>query len=127
MKKNTFMKWRLSALPTPEQIQGLVASDILSKDEAREILFSTEEDRDSKSLKEEIKFLRDLVEKLSDNKMSRIVEVIKEVPVYRECNWYQPYVAWCGTDTALSGTIPTSAGISCASTTASSFSDIETF
>ena len=77
--------WRLKEQPTAESLQGLVERNILTKEEAREILFSSEEaeDRDKKSLESEIKFLRELVEKLSNDK-SRIVEIIREAekPIY---------------------------------------------
>lgn len=84
-------------------LRGLVKDGLLDKEEARQILFSseTEEDRDKESLKQEIKFLRDLVEKLSNNNYSRTVEIIKEVevPIYRSYPWWQPYQVWCGTNT----------------------------
>ena len=118
MKKNTSMKWRLSALPTPSEVRELVGSDIISKEEARQILFSTEEDRDGKSLKEEIKFLRDLVEKLSENKMSRIVEVIKEIPAYERYPWHSPYTTWTDGVSGSDYFTPS---------TATNFSDIKTF
>src|SRR3990167_2778707 len=94
--------WRLKELPTPETLEKLVESGILSKDEAREILFSseTEEDRDKKSLESEIKFLRELVEKLA--KRSEITTTIREVsPHYCHNYWYKPYEVWCGTTTTL--------------------------
>jgi len=89
--------WRLREQPTTKMLQELVSTAILTKDEAREILFSseTEEDRDKKSLQSEIKFLRELVEKLS--KRSEIVTTIREIEVpYRRYDWYNPYNNWCG-------------------------------
>jgi hypothetical protein len=102
--------WRLKESPTTEKLSILVKEGILTKDEAREILFSseTEEDRDKKSLESEIKFLREIVEKLSNDK-SRIVEVIREVqkPYYYTTPWYGPYQNWCygttGTVNTLTG------------------------
>jgi len=99
MNKNTKKKlvWRLGNLPTIEELRDLVVHDILTKDEAREILFTNEEveDRDTKSLKEEIKFLRSLVEKLSNFTNTKIFETIKivEKPYY-EKPWYEPYTTW---------------------------------
>lgn len=90
--------WRLKESPTTEALRELVKDKILTNDEAREILFSSEEqtERDKKSLEEEIKFLRQLVEKLSQSR-SQIIEVIKEVKVpYIHYQWYKPYEIWCG-------------------------------
>jgi len=65
----TKLKWRLKELPETHEVAHLVKEGIMTKDEAREILFSqeTEEDRTKKSLQDEIKFLRELVQKLSNN------------------------------------------------------------
>jgi len=93
--------WRLKEQPSSESLRELVKDGILTKEEAREILFSseTEEDRDKKSLESEIKFLRDLVEKLSSNQNSRIIETIREVEVpYRRYPWYRKYDYWCSMD-----------------------------
>ena len=93
----TKLIWRLKEQPSSESLRELVADGILTKDEAREILFSSEtaEDRDKKGLESEIKFLRELVDKLSSNKLSRVVEVIKEVyKPYERWDWYKPYVIW---------------------------------
>jgi asparagine synthetase B (glutamine-hydrolysing) len=104
MTTKTKIIWRLANRPTSEEIVELLTAGILTKEEAREILFNleTEEDRDSKSLQTEIEFLRKLVEKLSTNKQV-IVETIREVhkPYYQQ-PWYQPYTTWC-TATADSG------------------------
>ena len=96
--KNTKLVWRLGKLPTPEEILSLVKDKVITQDEAREILFSSQEDtqRDVKSLESEIKFLRELVEKLSQNKdqIIKYVEILK--PTYIQQPWYQPYYYWCG-------------------------------
>ena len=97
--------WRLKESPSTDKLSQLVKDGILTKDEAREILFSSEEitERDIKSYQEEIKFLRELVEKLSQNR-SQIITTIKEieVPIIREIKrnpWYDPYIAWCNQTT----------------------------
>jgi polyhydroxyalkanoate synthesis regulator phasin len=90
--------WRLKESPTTEKLSELVKNGILTKDEAREILFSSveESERSIESLKEEIKFLRDMIDKLSSSR-SQVVEVIKTIEVpYRQYPWYQPYITWCG-------------------------------
>lgn len=92
--------WRLSKLPTIPELDLLIRNDVLTKEEAREILFSSEEqsERDKKSLESEIKFLRELVQQLSKKDNSRIIEVIKEVevtiPTIRRNPWYSPYEFW---------------------------------
>ena len=101
------INWRLKGLPTTDELRELVKDQILTKEEAREILFSQEdeEERDKKSLETEIRFLRDLVTKLSTNR-TQIVETIKEVYVpYKRYPWYQPYEIW-----ATGGVITTTAG-----------------
>jgi hypothetical protein len=101
----TKLKWRLGRLPEPQEIALLLEKELLTKEEAREILFSQgkEDEKDTKALESEIKFLRELVEKLSNNNQSRIVEVIREVQVpYIKWGWYQPYQYWCSS-TAIGG------------------------
>lgn len=117
----TKLIWRLSKLPTAEELRELVKDKIITQEEAREILFSEQEekDRDAESLKSEIKFLRELVAKLSENR-SQIITTIKEieVPVYRRYPWYQSYTTWCGIsplDTRTVMSMPTN------------FSEIQTF
>ena len=85
--------WRLKEQPSTKSLQELISSGILTKDEAREILFSHEDERSDDSLKSEIKFLRELVEKLS--KRDKVVEVIREIEKpYRVYPWYVPYETW---------------------------------
>jgi hypothetical protein len=95
--------WRFSKLPTVDEIHQLTSGErpILTKDEAKEILFDYKEvdekdERDKKSLEEEIKFLRLLVEKLSSNRTT-VIETIRtiEKPYYKS-PWYNPYEIWCG-------------------------------
>ena len=78
--------WRLKEQPTSESLRELVKDSILTKEEAREILFSqeTEKEVNEDQLKSEIKFLRELVDKLSNHNNVKIVEVIKEVIVEKE-------------------------------------------
>lgn len=102
----TKLKWRLSKLPTSEEVRDLVKDKIITLEEAKEILFSseTEEERDKDSLKEEIKFLRELVEKLSDKKS--ITETVKVIEHhYNQYPWYQPYYYWttCGGSSLVAG------------------------
>lgn len=100
----TKLVWRLGKLPSVEELRQLVTDKIITQEEARDILFNTEteEERDKKSLESEIKFLRELVDKLSQR--SKIVEVIREVekPYYR-WEWYKPYAQYCQNDTLPNG------------------------
>jgi len=99
MTKNT-LKWRLSKLPTPGEIRELVKDKIITQEEARDILFKKGEEVDKvetdemSALREEIKFLKGLVDRLAQKDYTRLVEVIKrvEVPVIRP--WYKPYEVW---------------------------------
>ncbi len=88
------LKWRLSKLPTPDEVRELVKDKIITQEEARDILFSQVDERDKESLEEEIKFLRTLVDKLSNK--SQLIETIKyiEKPYY-QYNWWKPYEVWC--------------------------------
>jgi len=115
MKMTKKIIWRLKEQPTSEMLRELVKDGILTKEEAREILFNLEEqtDRDIEGLKSEIKFLRELVEKLAQNK-GQIIERIREVekPYWRQYLWWEPYWKWTTTgDWQTAGT----------------FSDITTF
>lgn len=88
MKKN--LKWRLKEQPSTESLRALVKDGILTKEQAKDILFTEEEDRDIESLKQEIKFLREVIEKLGDR--PQIVRLIKD----KDYNypWYSPYITW---------------------------------
>lgn len=90
--------WRLKEQPTPDSLALMVQQGIISKNEAREILVSSEEiaERDKKSLEAEIKFLRELVATLSKDNV-KIVETIKYVEKpYQKWDWYKPYEIYCG-------------------------------
>lgn len=95
MTKKTNLKWRLSKLPTPDELRELVKDKIVTQEEAREILFSQEEveERDKESLEAEIKFLRETIQQLASR--DKIVETIRiiEKP-YKTFEWYKPYAYW---------------------------------
>lgn len=101
-KIKTKIKWRLANRPTPIEVQELYTTGLLTKDEAREILFTqeTDEDRDKKGLQDEIKFLRELVNRLSPP--STVVETIRYIEKpYQQYPWYVPYATWCTNTTSL--------------------------
>ena len=89
------LKWRLTDLPTGGEIADLVAQEVITKEEAREILFSTPSDKDNsdtKALKAEINFLRELVEKLASktNYYPQVWQTINTKP-YVGYPWYLGY------------------------------------
>ena len=138
------LKWRLSSLPTAEELRQLVNDKIITQEEARSILFSEEEkdERSIKSLQEEIKFLRQLVESLS-SRPEKIVEIIKTVEVpFSNRKWFEPYTSWCqssgpmvyysadGTSTASGGGTGGSGSnvqLNSGTTSSTDFSNIKTF
>ena len=139
MTKHEELVWRLGKLPTVEEITTLIDKKIITQDEARQILFNTKsvDERDKKSLEDEIKFLRELVEKLSKDR-NQIITVLETVKTpYYYYDWYKPYGYWsgtvyCGTANTISGTgnILTNLTGSCTTTASSqncAFSNIQTF
>ncbi len=87
------------------EVVDLLKETIITKDEAREILFTQEDEKtaDKKDLQSEIKFLRELVEKLSTQ--SQIKTIIWDIlPGYSKWPWYQPYYGWCIAGMQSSGT-----------------------
>lgn len=110
----TKIKWRLGKLPDPSEVTLLLKEGVLTKDEAREILFSqvTEEDRDKESLQQEIKFLRELVNKLSNR--YDIVQQIRYIEKpYITTPWWSGYQTYCNTASNLdsSSTLTYSSGL----------------
>lgn len=104
--------WRLKEQPTAKMLQDLFTGGILTKEEAKEILLShtdQEEEKQIEALKSEVKFLREMVDKLSESKITKIIETIREVekPYYRQ-PWYRPYEVWCKAANTDSGPITSS-------------------
>jgi hypothetical protein len=97
--------WRLGKLPSVEELRELVKDKIITQDEARGILFSseTQEEQDKKSLETEIKFLKETIENLLRGVSVR--EVIREIPIYyKKYDWFLPTISsW--TSTCSSGDI----------------------
>ncbi len=107
----TKTKWRLKELPEPSEVALLLKEGIITKEEAREILISqeTDDDRDKKSLQDEIKFLRDLVNSLSTR--STIVEQIRYIEKpYIRYDWWQPYQVYCSTGANTTNAVYTASG-----------------
>lgn len=105
MTKTTSLSWRLSKLPTVEELLQLVKDKIITQEEAKEILFKndTKEDRDKKDLETEIEFLRNLIEKLSNNNRAVIQPYIHYYqPTYTSNPWYKVYATWADTGNYVS-------------------------
>lgn len=123
----TKLVWRLKEQPTTESLRELVKDKILTNEEAREMLFSSEDQtqRDVKSLEAEIKFLRQLIENLSSR--PQVVEIIGKLntPYYYNQPWYQPYQVWCSTAIATTTEGHGSTMLNTAGT--ANFSNIKTF
>lgn len=69
-KNEKTLNWRLSELPTAGEVAELVDSEVITIEEAREILFSEASSSDEKvrALEEQLEYLRGLVETLSKNR-----------------------------------------------------------
>ena len=71
-KEKEELVWRLKELPSAEGVSRLVEQGIITADQAREILFSKpvekDEKEENKALKEQVKFLQDMVERLINQK-----------------------------------------------------------
>jgi predicted nuclease of restriction endonuclease-like RecB superfamily len=60
------LKWRLSNKPTLQDVEKMLGLEIISKEEARKILFSEESTNDKvKAHEEQVQFLQRVVDKLS--------------------------------------------------------------
>lgn len=85
------IKWRLSELPTAGEVAELVDSEVITVEEAREILFSDTSSNDEKvkALEEQIEFLQGLVKTLAN----------KDPVVIRPFNYTYttPNVYWANT------------------------------
>lgn len=100
--------WRLKEQPSTESLRDLVKDGILTKDEAREVLFyegtSSDTTQNESSLFEEVQFLRKLVDKLSEGQVKTAIEyIIVQQPYYKQ-TWYTPYVTWCNASNTKIGT-----------------------
>lgn len=97
MKKNEkTLNWRLSELPTAGEVAELVDSGVITKEEAREILFSeaSSSDEKVKALEEQLEFLQGLVKTLSENRG------INTFVPYRQ-TIHTPNIYWASTNKAL--------------------------
>lgn len=104
MTKN--IKWRLSNLPSTEELRELVQDGLLSKDEARGILFTTtdEEEKKTESQETEIKFLKELVLQLTEKLGNTTISYPINPIVIKQYERYMPYYGtWCSTGAITPG------------------------
>lgn len=106
------LKWRLSELPTGDEVASLVEQKVITTKEARQILFNEGKD-DSKKVKElseEVKFLRELCDKLAA-KSNGWTTIIREYQQYKPIypTWYTGYSGVINTG-ATSGSLTTTSG-----------------
>ncbi len=112
-KNKTKLIWRLTKLPTADELLKLVEAKIITNEEAKEVLFSeeTQEEIEVQDAKAEIKFLKELVEQLSKNNQPRIIEVIREVnKPFRNAGWFEPYYNWSLNDGRAYSTVCNASG-----------------
>lgn len=73
-KEKEDLVWRLKELPSAEGVARLVEQGVITADQARDILFSKpvekNPDEENKALKEQVKFLQDMVERLINQRGS---------------------------------------------------------
>ena len=98
---NTKKIWRLKTLPSVNDVITLIENKLITKEEANEILFTEQTKESTESLESEIKFLREIVSKLSNGQTTKIIETIREAPIYyNQFEWFKPYQVWCSSTTA---------------------------
>jgi hypothetical protein len=85
----TKLKWRLAKQPTLEDVLKLKESGLIKDEEAREMLFSiVDTDNEVKALKEQVEFLKDVIDRLSRQPAH---------VVYKYIETYTPRVTWVDT------------------------------
>ena len=121
------LKWRLGKLPTSNEVLELLKEKLITKEEAREILFNEvegEKEKNEDELKSEIKFLKELVENLSKGNKTKIVETIRYIEKpYHNYGWYQPYQNW--SYLTVGGSLTAGSGVTGSSLTAGNITTTE--
>jgi hypothetical protein len=99
-EEEKILKWRLAEKPTAQALQDLVKSQIITKEEARQILLDEGEytSKDIQEIKDEIALLRKLVLETS-NGLSVIKIIEREVPTWKPYwSWTNPYMTYCSSN-----------------------------
>lgn len=87
------LRWRFKDLPTAGEVADLVEQEVITREEARDLLFNAKKTHDiaeeNNALREQIKFLQDTIDKLI-NKLAtgRIYEFVNTyTPRYPTTYW----------------------------------------
>jgi len=82
------LNWRLKELPTANEIASLVEREVITKLEARDMLFSVVEknDKQVEALKEQIEFMDTMITKLMNQKSFNPIN-LTHTPVYPIHYW----------------------------------------
>lgn len=106
------LTWKLKSLPTVDEIKELVETNIITSDEARQLLFKEEEPKTDadriEALEDQIKLLTDLIKNMPSPSVT-YVPYIKEVEVPRRMVPYWKDV-WLSTGGTTSGYVNSSLG-----------------
>lgn len=101
--KKTNLVWRLPSKLTLDDIQKMIELKIISPEEAKELTFNSSDDNEKvKALEEQVKFLKELVDKLSTQSPQviwRYVETYRpSYPVWSTSNLLgNAYTVLCST------------------------------
>jgi hypothetical protein len=88
--------WRLKTTPTVDEVQSLLEKDVITKEEAREILFNVEQEEATdttslQDLKKEIEFMRGMMLQIMNNGSTRtVIEYVHKYP-QNQFEWIRPY------------------------------------
>lgn len=112
MKKN--LTWKLKEMPTGGELADLVETGVITKEEAREIMFgTTENDKEKiKALEEQLEFLRSLVTELSKNRTVSHITWSYPNPIryYNSVYWDKTNTVLCNAGMNLESFSTTSGG-----------------
>jgi len=105
-EEEKILKWRLAEKPTAQALQDLVKSQIITKEEARQILLEEGEytSKDLQEIKDELSLLRKLV--LETSNSTHIIRIIeREVPTWKPYwGWTNTYMNYCSNNVLTSAT-----------------------
>ena len=102
MKNEKTLNWRLSELPTAGEVAELVDSEVITVEEAREILFSEKSSSNEKvkALEEQVEFLQGLVTQLANRNTT-----VTTTPWHYTRTITTPAVYWANTNKVLTSAI----------------------
>lgn len=124
----SILKWRLNKAITIEDVTTLLDKELVSKEEAKQLLFNTEappepSSEKEKALKEQIKFLETVVEKLAHRGTLTVWPNVTITPSYPVKYWINAGNSGIGSGTGIyavntaSNTVSLSSGITSHSNT----------